>query len=90
MHERTDRDSNAGEGGERWEGRQGLSPTLIGFVVVAIITIIFIFQNSEEVDVHFLFLSPTTRVWVAIAVAIGLGVVLDRLFAVWWRRRRQR
>lgn len=92
MHEHTDRDfeSSGGDGAGKWDQRQGVSPTLIGFVVVAILTIIFIFQNSNRVEVHFLFLSPETRVWLAIAVAIALGVVLDRLFARWWRRRRER
>jgi uncharacterized integral membrane protein len=90
MHEHSDRNIEAGEGAGKWEGRQGVSPTLIGLVVVAVVTIIFIFQNSDKVRVRFLFLDPQTRVWLAIAISIALGVVLDRLFAMWWRRRRER
>lgn len=88
MHEHADQRPDVevdGDGGSR-----GFSPTLLGLIAVAIIAAVFIVQNSERVEVRFLFFSPRTRIWVAIAVAILLGVVLDRLFATWWRRRRQR
>lgn len=70
--------------------REGVSPTLIGFVIAAVLALIFVVQNARQEKIRFLFFSVTTRVWVAIAVAIALGAVLDRLFARWWRHRRER
>jgi len=69
---------------------RGVSPTLIGFVLLAVAAVVFIVQNSEPSTVHFLFFTFTTRVWVGVVIALVLGAVLDRLFAVWWRRRRER
>lgn len=60
----------------------------IGFVVVAAICLVFVLQNRERKSVDFLFFELNSRQWVNIAVAIALGVVLDRLFLGWWRRRR--
>ena len=59
--------------------RSGVSPTLIAFIVVAVVGLIFILQNGEDASIRFLFFESTTSVWVAIAIAIGIGVVLDRL-----------
>ena len=52
--------------------------------------VIFIVQNSERTNVDFLFVDFESPVWVALLVAIAIGVVLDRLFVYWWRRRRDR
>ena len=76
---------------EEFKGRgDGISPTLVGLVVLAVASVIFIVQNSDRSKVRFLFISVTTRVWVGVVVAIALGVVLDRLFSIWWRRRKER
>ena len=69
-------------------GRSGPSAALIGFAIVAIVAVIFIFQNSNRVETNFLFLDFNSRVWVAILVAMVLGALLDRLIQIWWRRRR--
>lgn len=68
----------------------GVSPMLIGFVLLAVAAVVFIVQNSDRSRVRFLFLSFTTRVWVGVVIALVLGALLDRLFALWWRRRRER
>jgi uncharacterized integral membrane protein len=70
--------------------RSGVSPTVIALGIVAIVAVIFIVQNSSRTDVNFLFFNVRSRVWVALLVAIGIGVLLDRLFIAWWRRRRTR
>jgi uncharacterized integral membrane protein len=70
------------------EQRTGLSPWLIALGVVAIIAVIFVVQNSNRTDVNFLFFDVNSRVWVALLVAVGLGVLLDRLFIRWWRKRK--
>lgn len=73
------------------EGSNGPSLFLILSVVVAIIAADFVVQNREKAEVHYLFFFDSeTPVWVAIGGAIILGVVLDRLIQIWWRRSRRR
>lgn len=71
-------------------GERGPSPWLIALIVVVILAIVFVVQNSEHVSTQFLFFDTNNRVWVTIFVAILIGVVLDRLFSIWWRRRKGR
>jgi uncharacterized integral membrane protein len=91
MHEHRDPNDELMHSGEEFKGRgEGISPTLIGLVLLAVASVIFIVQNSDRSKVRFLFFTVTTRVWVGVVVAIALGVVLDRLFSIWWRRRKER
>jgi uncharacterized integral membrane protein len=85
MYERRDPERT---GGGPPEERTGLSPWLIAFGVVAIVVVIFVVQNSNRTDVNFLFFDVNSRVWVALLVAVALGVLLDRLFIRWWRKRK--
>ena len=71
-------------------GRSGPSPALIGFLVVAVLTAVFILQNRERTELDFVLFEVHSRVWTSIAVSIALGVVLDRLFLRFWRKRRDR
>jgi uncharacterized integral membrane protein len=71
-------------------GQSGPSPALIGLLVVIVLAIIFVVQNSSRVETEFLFFESSNRVWLTIFVAILIGVALDRLFSIWWRRRRAR
>jgi len=82
---------------ERNDDRQGeaqrqrvISPTLIGLLVVAVLAIVFVVQNTEQSEITFLFWDVTTSVWVAIALALGLGVLLGQLLAALRRRGRRR
>ena len=71
---------------------QEKSPTpwrLITFVAIGVVTLIFILQNRERTSIDFLVVELRARTWVALLIAVALGVVLDRLFTGWWRRRRQ-
>ncbi|WP_148288560.1 LapA family protein [Ilumatobacter nonamiensis] len=74
--------------GEFGDDGDGPPIALILAGVIAVLALIFVIQNSEKVQTDFLFFSVETRQWVAIVVAIVLGVVLDRLFSIWWRRSR--
>ena len=71
-------------------GSSGPPVKLIALVVVAALAVIFVFQNRERHRVDFLFFELNTRTWTALATAFVLGVVVDRLFASWWRRVRTR
>jgi uncharacterized integral membrane protein len=89
MHERIEAgDIGAGAGAPGWDKKHTVSPRLIVFVVIAILAVVFVIQNSDKTRVRFLFVDATARVWAAVLIAIALGVVLDRLFLAWWRRRR--
>ena len=70
-------------------GRSGPSAAAIGFVVLLVVSGVFILQNRERTTIDVLVFELRSRVWTAIAVAIGLGVLLDRLISAWWRRRRR-
>jgi uncharacterized integral membrane protein len=70
--------------------RSGPSPTLIAFIVVAVLVAIFILQNSHDTNIEFLFVDVSAPVWVAFAIALVLGALLDRLITMWWRRRKRR
>ncbi len=69
-------------------GRRHLNATVIGLLVVAVATVLFIFQNREFVGIDFLFFEIRNRVWTAIAFSISLGILLDRLFIRWWTKRK--
>ena len=70
--------------------RSGVSPTLIAFIVVGILAVVFVLQNSNRTEINVLFFDFNARVWFAIVIAILLGVLLDRLLIAWWRRRGRR
>ncbi len=78
--DRTQGFEGAGQSGPPWR--------LIGLATVVVVAALFVLQNRERMPVDFLFFEINSRQWVNIAVAIGLGVVLDRLFIGWRRRRR--
>jgi uncharacterized integral membrane protein len=74
-------------GGEP-ERKSFLSPRIIALVIVAVLILVFILQNTDKTTVHFLFFDLTAGKWFALVVAVALGVLLDRAFMWWWRRRK--
>lgn len=64
---------------------------LVTLLVALLVGVIFVVQNSDRVELRFLFLDVTTRVWAGLVVALALGAVLGQAAeAVWNRRRRDR
>jgi uncharacterized integral membrane protein len=90
MHEHADSANDIGSSPKIGGRSEGVSPTLIVFLVLAVAAVIFVVQNSAKTQVRFLFFTLTTRVWAGVLVALVLGAVLDRLFTMWWRRRKER
>jgi uncharacterized integral membrane protein len=86
MHEHID--AGAGDGAAGWDQRRPVSPALIVLAVVSLLLIVFIAENGHAVRVRLIVPRVTMPVWVAILVCVALGVVLDRLFLAWWRRRK--
>lgn len=89
MHEQGN-DIGAGDGAAGWDRKRGASPTLIAFIVIAVLAVVFIIENGDEARIRLIIPVVHTPVWVAIAISIAVGIVLDRLFLAWWRRRRER
>lgn len=71
-------------------GRSGPSVTLIGLAVVIVLFVVFFLQNSERIPIDFLFFEKTTTIRWSLLIAVLLGIVADRIFTIWWRRRRRR
>jgi len=82
MHEEHDGDLHP-------EEKRSRTTTLVVLVVLVVVAAIFIIQNSDKATIRFLFISVTTRIWAGFLIALALGVLLDRLFSMWWQRRQQ-
>jgi uncharacterized integral membrane protein len=77
------------DGWKQTEERK-ISPFLIGLIVVAVLALIFIVQNSNDAPVTVLFWDFTMNIWVVIVIALVLDMALDRLLQMWMRRRKGR
>lgn len=71
-------------------GSSGPSVALIAGLVVVALAVIFFLQNSEMVIIDFWIFEKKTTIRWSILMSIVLGVVLDRLVSIWWRRRRSK
>ncbi len=69
------------------QGRSGPSIVLILFLVVIGLAAVFFLQNSEPVAIDFLVFEKVTTIRWSILMAVALGILLDRIFSIWWRRR---
>ena len=86
-----------GEQGSKWSrggqnapgGSRGLSPVLIAWLVILAVSVIFFFRNGEQTKLDFLFITTHNKTRWLVIVCIAIGVVLDRLFSMWWHRRRR-
>jgi uncharacterized integral membrane protein len=87
MHDQPQRDVDLHD--EQAAERRSTTTTLIILVVLVAAAATFVIQNSDKATIRFLFISVTTRIWAGFLIAIALGVLVDRLFAMWWRRRQQ-
>ena len=73
--------------GDVSQGRSGPSIALILFLIVIGLAAVFFLQNSEEVALDFLVFEKVTTIRWSILMAVVLGILLDRIFSIWWRRR---
>lgn len=71
-------------------GSNGPSVALIAFGIVAILAVIFFLLNGERTSIDFLVFEKTTTIRWSLLMAIVFGVILDRLFGFWWRRRKNK
>ena len=69
-------------------GRSGPNVTLIAFIVVIVLAVIFFLRNGDPLELDFLVVNKRTTVRWLIGVSVVLGILLDRFLTIWWRRRR--
>lgn len=69
--------------------RSGPSPMLIALIVVGVLAVVFVLQNGDRTKTNFLMFEFRSSLWVTILLAMAAGVILDRVFTMWWRRRKR-
>ena len=74
---------------EAASGQNGVSPALIGLLIVAVLAVIFVLQNGSTTTVELWGFTWVTTIRWSLLVAIGIGVLLDRLLTMVMRRRRK-
>lgn len=74
---------------EAASGQNGVSPALIGLLIVAVLAVIFFLQNGSTTTVELWGFTWETTIRWSLLVAIGIGVLLDRLLTMVMRRRRK-
>lgn len=70
-------------------GDNKINPVLIAWIVVAAACLIFFFRNSQQTELDFLFFKTHNKTRWLVIVCIGLGIALDRLGSMIWRKRKQ-
>ena len=63
---------------------------VLGAIVAAAALLIFILQNTEELEVTWLFFDATAPLWVVMIVTAVLSIAVTQLVLLVWRRRRRR
>lgn len=71
-------------------GRSGPSFALILFLIVIGLGAVFFLQNSETVPLDFLVFEKVTTIRWSLLMAVVFGILIDRIFSIWWRRRRRK
>ena len=70
--------------------RSGISPMMILFIVLGVLAVVFILQNSDSQEINFLFFEFRAPLWVILFGLLVLGALLDRLVTYWMKRRKAR
>ncbi|HQZ34777.1 MAG TPA: hypothetical protein PK020_10135 [Ilumatobacteraceae bacterium] len=70
-------------------GASGPSIAFIALLVVVALAVVFFLQNGEYVSIDFLVFEKRTTLRWSILMAVVLGVLLDRVFTIAWRRHKK-
>jgi uncharacterized integral membrane protein len=62
----------------------------IAFILIAAAIVIFIAQNTNDVDVDFLFLDGQWPLWIVVVAVVVLTLIAERLGLWVWRRSRKK
>jgi uncharacterized integral membrane protein len=80
--------SGRAEGAEGSDARDAAH--VIGIVVLLALLVAFVVDNTRRVTVGFVFANRETRLIYVLIVTFVLGILVDRLWQHWRRRRRDR
>lgn len=69
--------------------RRSLSPEVIGAAVLAVILLVFIVQNDEDVEVSWVVFSKRASLWTVILVSAVLGYLIGQMIEFALKRRRR-
>jgi uncharacterized integral membrane protein len=70
------------------EESAGLDWRIIAGIVLFVLTLVFIFQNTDKADITFLFFTWSVGIWFGLLIAFLLGA-LAGWFVPKWRSRRK-
>jgi uncharacterized integral membrane protein len=71
------------------QSRKNLSPKAIGAILIAVLALIFVFQNTGYGQVRFLFWTVWAPAWAWLLMIFAAGLIVGSLFP-WLRRRGSR
>lgn len=71
-------------------GRSGPNVMLIVAGLLVAFIVVFVLKNDHKTTIDFMIFDWDTTVRWSIFIALIIGVVLDRVVGIWWRRRGRR
>lgn len=69
--------------------RFNLSPRMIAGIIIGVVALVFVFQNTGRTHIHFLVADAENPVWLWLLILFIAGFVVGSLFP-WFHRRRKR
>ena len=76
-----------GQPGNQFNKRLAFHPKVVAGIVIAVLALVFVFQNTGEGRIDILFWSVSMPTWIWLLVIFVAGVAVGSLFP-WMRRRR--
>ena len=74
---------------ETSEGTRRFGAGAVVGAVLAVLLVVFVFQNTEEQEVQVYFWEFSGPLWIVLLVTIAVGLVVLELVSTLWRRRRR-
>ncbi|HAP76737.1 MAG TPA: hypothetical protein DCR14_11695 [Acidimicrobiaceae bacterium] len=71
-------------------GKSGPNLMLVVLAAIIAFVVIFVLRNDNPTEIDFMLFDWDTTVRWSIFIALIIGIVLDRVFSIWWRRRGKR
>ena len=69
------------------QGTEGPPIKLIAALLLAVALTVFIFQNTHDTNIEFLWIDVTGPVWAVIGISAVVGALLAKLVGWMWARR---
>ena len=75
------------DGQEPQPQNRSISPKVVVGIVLAVLALVFVFQNTNKSEFNLFFWDFSAPKWLWLIILFGLGVVVGSIFP-WFRRRR--